>query len=174
MTNQIADLLSKCQNKWKITPKFCGLLRKAELYYPTWNSYSKRSYFIRKLEPSLFKMMATDDVHTPYTRKHLFWRVDFNISFDLAGNLAASTLTKRGNILSEITYSMIFYTQTIWQDFVLVRKMVCTFVSVSGFLNKKNSARKMFFLSNRAVSLKIVSQKRTQVLSFNNCEKEIM
>ena len=27
-----ADLLSKCQNKWKITPNFCGLLRKAELY----------------------------------------------------------------------------------------------------------------------------------------------
>ena len=41
-------------------------------------------------------MMATDDVHTPYTRKHLFWRVDFNISFDLAGNLAASTPAKRG------------------------------------------------------------------------------
>ena len=27
-----ADLLSKYQNKWKITPNFCGLLRKAELY----------------------------------------------------------------------------------------------------------------------------------------------
>ena len=26
-----ADLLSKYQNKWKITPNFCGLLRKAEL-----------------------------------------------------------------------------------------------------------------------------------------------
>ena len=64
LTNQLADLLSKCQNEWKITPKFCGLLRKAELYYPTWNSYSKRSYFIRKLEPSLFKMMATYILHT--------------------------------------------------------------------------------------------------------------
>jgi hypothetical protein len=59
-------------------------------------------------------MMATDEVHTPYTRKHLFWRVDFNISFDLAGTLAASTPTKRGNILSEITYyCQIFYTGTI-------------------------------------------------------------
>ena len=64
LTNQLADLLSKCQNEWKITPKFCGLLRKAELYYPTWNSYTKRSYFIRKLEPSLFKMMATYILHT--------------------------------------------------------------------------------------------------------------
>ena len=27
-----ADLLSKYQNKWKITPNFCGPLRKAELY----------------------------------------------------------------------------------------------------------------------------------------------
>ena len=26
-----ADLLSKSQNKWKITPIFCGLLKKAEL-----------------------------------------------------------------------------------------------------------------------------------------------
>ena len=26
-----ADLLSKCQNKWKITPNFCGLLRNPEL-----------------------------------------------------------------------------------------------------------------------------------------------
>ena len=23
---------AKCQNKWKITPNFCGVLRKAELY----------------------------------------------------------------------------------------------------------------------------------------------
>ena len=26
-----ANLLSKCQNKWKVTPNFCGFLRKAEL-----------------------------------------------------------------------------------------------------------------------------------------------
>ena len=45
ITYLIWRLLSKCQIKWVITPNFCGLIRKAELYYLV--AYKKRIFLHR-------------------------------------------------------------------------------------------------------------------------------